>query len=247
MKAVVRIAQDVLLEARRNQFFHLSLVIAFLLLFLFTFLSTTDEALRGKLFVEGGISVLWLIHFLLAVFLVTESYYAEQEGKSIYFYLVRNVSRLEYLAGKFLGLSLALCLSTVFTGAILLACAALLKALTIKIVYGLFYLMLELSLSVAVLLFLSTLFTKLITVFVFVFLFFFSSFLELIQLGSSWPDWMKILLFTIPNYKYYSWLETVVHAKETGWLYPAFLSVYTLSMVLFYLLASAWQFRRKEL
>ena len=103
MLGILQIAYDVLLEARRNSFFWLSIFLAILLVSLFALLSGTNPDFHFDQFLRNGLSLVWLIHLLLALLITTETIYGEDERMSIYFYLSRNVDRCSYLVGKFLG------------------------------------------------------------------------------------------------------------------------------------------------
>lgn len=242
---MLQIARDVLIEARRNHFFWLSLGISILVLFVTASFTSTDEAMRGKLFLESGISLLWLVHLLLAVFFTTDSLYNDLERKSIYYYLVREVSRLEYLFGKYLGVVVAVGLSLLITGLVFTLCATYLAGFQIRYLIGLAFIFLELSLAIAILILFSTLFTKLITIFAFFFLFFFVSLLEHYLLGSDGNQLIKVFLLIIPNFKYYGYLNMVVHAREFSLKYMGFLGIYTFFFSISSLFLASLQFDRK--
>ena len=248
MRAVWQICRDVLLEARRNQLFLLTLGLSFCLILLFTAISHADESLRSRLFSEISMTLLWVMHFILAVFLVTESLYTDVKDKSIYFYLVRNVSRQQYLLGKYLGFLLAISGSVLASGSIVLLCSTWLNSsLDVKLIWGLWFLICEMALILSVLTLLSFMFSKLITVFLFLFLFFFASFIEYLSIDSGLHGGLKVLLFLAPNFKYYSYMEMIVHAKAISYKYILFLLGYTGCMSLFYLISTSLQFRSREL
>ncbi len=247
MRAVLPIAREVFIEARRSQFFHLSLGMAVLLIFIFTGISALDESLRGRLFVESGMTALWFIHFCLAVFFSVEILYRDIEARSIYFLLVRNVSRTEYLLGKFTGLVFSLWLSIAISGVILIACSFPLNGFEPRLLAGLGFLGFEMALVVSLLVFLSTLFSKLLTLFVFIFLFFFASFLEFMVVETELLVLLKAILFVLPNFRYYSWIEMVVHARKLSPMYMVFLGGYTTFLASFYLLLAGLQFEKREL
>lgn len=242
---MIPIARDVLIEARRNHFFLLSLGISIVVLLITASFSSTDEALRGKLFLESGISLLWLIHMLLTIFFTTDSLHNDLERKSIYYYLVREVSRLEYLIGKYLGIVCAIGLSLLITGTVLVVCATYLAGFDLRYLIGLVFIFLEISLAAAVLILFSTLFSKLIAVFAFLFLFFFMSLLEYYLVGSGGSILVKTFLLAVPNFKYYSYLNMVVHAREFSLKYLSFLASYTLFFSLSSVFLASLQFDRK--
>ncbi|MBW7874498.1 MAG: ABC-2 transporter permease [Candidatus Cloacimonetes bacterium] len=248
MRAIWQISRDVLLEARRNQLFLLTLGLSFTLILLFTAVSHVEESLKNRLFSEISMTLLWLMHFILAIFFVTESLYTDVKDKSIYFYLVRNVSRQQYLVGKYLGFLTAITVSILVSGLTVLLCSTWLNStLDVKLVWGLVFLIWEMALIVSVLTLLSFMFSKLITVFLFLFLFFFASLLEYLSIDSGMNGLLSGLLFLAPNFKYYSYMEMIVHAKAISSKYIVFLLGYTGCMSLFYLIATSLQFRSREL
>jgi ABC-type transport system involved in multi-copper enzyme maturation permease subunit len=248
MKAIIQIGRDVVLEARRNQVFLLTLFSGLLLVFVFGVVFSTNESLKGKIFLETGITVIWFIHFCLAIFFTTESMFTDISGKSIYYYLVRDVSRLQYVLGKFVGFCSAVGLSVLVSGLLLfLGCAVFGNGLQWQAVQGIIFLLCELSLCVAVLMFLCFIFTKLISTFLFIFIFFFTSVLEYFITTDSAPVIIKWILALLPNFKYYSYLDMVVHAKEVSGTYISFLLVYTMFFCALLLVGSTIQFLKKQL
>jgi ABC-type transport system involved in multi-copper enzyme maturation permease subunit len=247
MTAIFQIAKDVLLEARRNQIFWLSIILNILFFILFTVASSSNEAFQGKIFLELGFTVLWFLHFCLAIFFSVESLYKDQESKSMYFYLVRNVSRLQYLLGKYLGFLLSITGSILISGVGFYACVYKLQGFESKVLYGLVFLIIEMALTLAILTFLAKVFTKIITIFAFLFLFFLSNFIEYIEVVSEFPMLIKSLFLLLPNYKYFSYIDMVVHAKVMSMEYVYFISVYGLSLSVFYLILSSIQFEKKVL
>lgn len=248
MIAVWQIAKDVILQARRSQFFVLTLAMIVSLVFLFTALSAADPNLRSRIFVESAMTLLWFLHFVLGILFVSESMVAEIHEKSIYFYLVRNVSRFQYLLGKYLGFLLSFGISIGLCGLVVFVCSSWLnQTIETRIFIGTGFLWLEMALSLAVMMFLCFVFSRLLSVFIFIFLFFFASLLEGLVIETGWNEILSYLLLVLPNYKYFSWIEMVVHAKEFSGKYIWFLCGYTFFMAQFYLGITAIQFRRKEL
>jgi ABC-type transport system involved in multi-copper enzyme maturation permease subunit len=245
MKAVFQIAQDVLLEARRSQLFWLSLSISLLLIFVFFAFSSADPDLRGKLFVEGAMTLLWAIHLILCLFFVTESIYAEMSQKTLYYYLVRNLSRFQYVLGKFFGFFASISLSLLISGATFLACFTFLEGFQARLLLGLVFLMLEMGLVISILIFFSMTFTKLVTIFGFIFLLFFMSLLEYFLMTDQTFILIKFFLLMIPNLKYYSYINMIVHAKAFSLKYIAFIFSYTLVFCTALISGAVLQFERK--
>lgn len=242
---MIHIARDVLIEARRSHFFWLSLGISVVVLLVTASFSSTDEALRGKLFLESGIALLWLVHMILTIFFTTDSLHNDLERKSIYYYLVREVSRLEYLIGKYLGIVCSIGLSLLITGSVFVICATFLAGFDLRYLVGLIFLFLEISLAAGVLVLFSTIFSKLIAIFAFLFLFFFMSLLEHYVVGAGGGVLVKAFLLAVPNFKYYSYLNMVVHAREFSLKYLSFLASYTLFFSLSSVFLASIQFNRK--
>ncbi|MCJ8343941.1 hypothetical protein MJH12_00200 [bacterium] len=247
MSPTIQIAKDVLLEARRNQIFWLSLMLNLLFFILFTVASSSNEAFQGKIFLELGFTVLWFLHFCLAIFFTIESLYKDQDSKSMYFYLVRNVSRLEYLLGKFLGFFTSIMVSIAISGTGFFLCVYQLQGFQSKILYGLYFLALEMALTIAILIFLTRIFTKIITIFSFMFLFFLANFIEYIEVVSEFSLLIKSIFLLVPNYKYFSYIDMIVHAKVMSHEYVYFISAYALCLSVFYLILSSVQFEKKVL
>lgn len=247
MKATFRIMSDVLLEARRNQFFWMTVAVCVLFIGLFGFLSTVNASLKGKIFVEAGFTTLWFVHFTLAILFATESIYGEDERKSVYFYLTRNVTRQQYILGKFLGFWLIIAISLSICSLVFLSCLSYLLEFKAQYLAGVGFIFLETGLTLAVVLLLSRVFSKIITIFGFLLLFFFSTLLEYLALSKGTAFVFGLFYLTLPNYKYYSYLEMVVHAKSLSYEYLGFLLAYTLCMSLFYLILCSFQYERKSL
>lgn len=247
MTPIFQIAKDVLLEARRNQIFWLSVILNILFFVLFTVASSSNEGFQGKIFLEFGFTVLWFLHFCLALFFSTESLYKDQESKSMYFYLVRNVSRLQYLFGKYLGFLLSITASILLSGCGFFSCVYQMQGFESKVLYGILFLVLEMALTLAILTFLSKVFTKIITIFSFVFLFFLSNFIEYIEVVSEFPGIIKALFLFIPNFKYFSYIDMIVHAKVMSMEYVYFICAYGFSLSVFYLILAGLQFEKKVL
>lgn len=247
MTAIFRIMSDVLLEARRNQFFWLTVAVCVLFIGLFSFLSTVSPNLKGKIFIETGFTALWFIHFTLSILFATESIYGEDERKSVYFYLTRNVTRQQYIIGKYLGFWLVIGISLGISSAVFLSCTTYLIGFKAQYLAGVLFIFLEAGLTLAVVLLLSRLFTKIITIFSFLLLFFLSSLLEYLTLAKTTSQLVGFFYLGLPNYKYYSYLEMVVHAKSLSYEYLIFLTAYTLCMAMFYLIVCSFQYDRKNL
>lgn len=247
MTPIFQIAKDVVLEAKRNQIFWLSIILNLLFFILFTVASSSNEAFQGKIFLELGFTVLWFLHFCLAVFFAIESLYKDQESKSVYFYLVRNVSRLQYLLGKFSGFLISITASIFISGIGFFICVYQLQGFESKVLYGIYFLILEIALTLAVLVFLTRIFTKIITIFTFLFLFFLSNFIEFIEVVSEFSIFIKSLFLFVPNYKYFSYIDMIVHAKVMSFEYVYFISAYSICLSIFFLILSSIQFEKKVL
>ncbi|MBT3786434.1 hypothetical protein HOF92_15775, partial [bacterium] len=137
--------------------------------------------------------------------------------------------------------------SLLITGIVFTVCATFLNGFQPRCLVGLGFIFLELTLAIAVLVLFSTIFTKLISIFAFFFLFFFVSLLEHYLLGADVGSLVKGFLLLIPNFKYYGYLNMIVHAKEFSLKYMGFLSAYTLVFSMSSLLLATLQFERKAL
>ena len=246
MTTVLTISLDVLIDAKRNSLFHVTILICLGLVFLFTTVSILDSNFGGKIYVELGFTILWFVHFLLALLYSIECLYGEEERKSIYFYLSRFVSRQEYLIGKYLGIIAVLASSLGVSGFIFLSCSTYLIGFKAQILWGLMFIFLELTTICSVILFLSRLFSKFLCFFIFIFIFFFTNFLEFIKIGSDTAPFVKMIYMFLPNFKYFDFIEMVVHAKQISMEYVLFLTVYAIFICLTMISLSVLQYEQKQ-
>jgi ABC-type transport system involved in multi-copper enzyme maturation permease subunit len=247
MKNSFRIALDVILEARRNQIYLLTLFFAVVLGIGCSMIFGVEPSLRQKILVESGVSLIWFLHFVLALFFVNESVYNDIQQKSIYYYLVRDVSRFQYLVGKFLGFWGAISISVIFSCLVLAGGAMLVGGNVERILAGCGFVVLEFSLVISLLMFFSLIFSKLISVFVFLLVWFFTSIVEHFLVLDAVPEFMKFILALVPNFKYYAYIEMITHGKELSIEYTVFLLGYTLCFTLLLLMASSLHFNRRAL
>lgn len=247
MKTSLTILLDVLIDAKRNSLFHVTLLISFGLVLLCTIISALDDNFGGKIYIELGFTLLWFVHFLLALIYSTECLYGEDERKSVYFYLSRHVSRQEYLIGKYLGIISVLTMSLILSGVVFLLCSTYLVGFKFQILWGVLFILLELIVICSTVLFLSRIFSKFLSFFLFIFIFFFTNFLEFIEVGSDLAPFVKMLYMFIPNFKYYDFIEMVVHAKQISLEYVLFLFVYTTFISLIMTSLSVLQYEQKQI
>ncbi len=227
MLVILQIAYDVVLEARRNSFFWLSIFLAILLISLFALLSGTNPDFHYDQFLRNGLSMVWLIHLVLALLITTETIYGEDERMSIYFYLSRNVNRFNYLVGKFLGCWGTLLISLLLSFIVMFIAGGTLVGLIEQIAWSFIFISLELSLSVAIIILLSRVFSKLITYFLFLVTLIISNFIEFIILKGT--STIGFIMTGVPSYKYYSYLELIVDNQYTQiWLYTIVLCLFTM-------------------
>ena len=144
MKTSLTILSDVLIDAKRNSLFHVTLLISLGLVLLCTVISALDDNFGGKIYIELGFTLLWFVHFLLALIYSAESLYGEDERKSVYFYLSRHVSRQEYILGKYAGIVSVLTISLAISGIVFLLCSTYLVGFKFQILWGLLFILLEL-------------------------------------------------------------------------------------------------------
>ena len=144
MKTSLTILSDVLIDAKRNSLFHVTLLISLGLVLLCTVISALDDNFGGKIYIELGFTLLWFVHFLLALIYSAESLYGEDERKSVYFYLSRHVSRQEYILGKYAGIVSVLTISLTISGIVFLLCSTYLVGFKFQILWGLLFILLEL-------------------------------------------------------------------------------------------------------
>lgn len=226
---MIHVAIDVVIEAKRNSFFWLSLFLACLLILLFAVLSGTNVDFHYESFLHAGLTTIWLIHILLALLLTTETIYAEDERKSVYFYLSRDLSRLDYLRGKFIGCFLSLLISLSISSLIMILAAGSLVGFEERILGALMFIVLELGFTTALIIFLSRLVSKLTNYLVFGILFILSNFVEFLILKST--NYIGFLLLGLPSYKYYSYYDIMIrNYSYTSWLYSFVLAIFTLSI-----------------
>ena len=226
MLVILQIAYDVILEARRNSFFWLSTFLAILLVSLFALLSGTNPDFHYDQFLRNGLSMVWLIHLVLALLVTTETMYGEDERMSIYFYLSRYVNRFSYLVGKFLGCWSTLLISLLLSFIVMFIAGGTLVGLIEQIAWSFIFISLELSLSVAIIILFSRIFSKLITYFLFLVTLIVSNFIEFIILKGT--STIGFIMTSVPSYKYYSYLELIVDNQYTQiWLYTIVLCLFT--------------------
>lgn len=230
MLIILQIAYDVVLEARRNSFFWLSIFLAILLVSLFALLSGTNADFHFDQFLRNGLSMVWLIHLSLALLITTETIYGEDERMSIYFYLSRNVDRFSYLVGKFLGCWLTLLISLFMSFIVMLFASGTLVGFNEQVVWSFIFMSFELSLSIAIIVLLSRVFSKLITYYLFLLILIASNFIEFFILKGS--SIVGFIISGMPSYKYYSYLELVVDNQFSQ------ISLYTFVLCIFTILAS---------
>ena len=247
MKTSLTILSDVLIDAKRNSLFHVTLLISLGLVLLCTVISALDDNFGGKIYIELGFTFLWFVHFLLALIYSAESLYGEDERKSVYFYLSRHVSRQEYILGKYAGIVSVLTISLTISGIVFLLCSTYLVGFKFQILWGLLFILLELIVISGTVLFLSRIFSKFLTFFIFIFIFFFTNVLEFIELASDLAPFVKMLYLFLPNFKYFDFIEMVVHAKQISLEYVLFLLAYTTFVSLIMTSLSVSQYEQKQI
>ena len=247
MKTSLTILSDVLIDAKRNSLFHVTLLISLGLVLLCTVISALDDNFGGKIYIELGFTLLWFVHFLLALIYSAESLYGEDERKSVYFYLSRHVSRQEYILGKYAGIVSVLTISLAISGIVFLLCSTYLVGFKFQILWGLLFILLELIVISGTVLFLSRIFSKFLTFFIFIFIFFFTNFLEFVELASDLAPFVKMLYLFLPNFKYFDFIEMVVHAKQISLEYILFLLAYTTFISLIMTSLSVSQYEQKQI
>ena len=227
MPAIFQIAYDVLLEARRNSFFWLSIFLAILLVSLFALLSGTNPDFHFDKFLRNGLSMVWLIHLGLALLVTTETIYGEDDRMSIYFYLSRNVDRLSYLLGKFFGCWITLLISLFISFIVMILAGGTLVGFEQKIAWSFIFIAWELSLSVAIIILISRFCSKMLTYFFFGIVLIGSNFIEFLILKGI--SSIGFIISAFPSYKYYSYLELVVDNQFSQiWQYTIILSLFTI-------------------
>lgn len=243
---ILQIAQDVVLEAKRNSFFWLSVIFACLLVFLFAIFTGTNSEFDYDRFLHGGLATVWVIHMLLAILLTAETLYGEDERQSVYFYLVRNVSRIKYLMGKFLGCWLTLLISLFLSGITMLIAVNAIQGFELKIIGALIFIGLQIGVSIGLIIVLSRLLPKILSLVVFGFLFIFSNFVEFFILKSSAP--IAFGLLSLPSFKYFGYLEMMVNYHTfSSWIYLAILVIFTLSICGVLICLASLAFERQTL
>ena len=227
MSAIFQIAYDVVLEARRNSFFWLSVFLAVLLVSLFAILSGTNPDFRFEKFLRNGLSMVWLIHLGLALLVTTETIYGEDNRLSIYFYLSRDIDRFSYLLGKFFGCWVTLLISLFMSFIVMTFVGGTLVGFEEKIALSFIFIAWELSLSIAIIIIISRFFSKILTYFLFGVILVGSNFIEFFILNGT--SGIEFVMTSLPSYKYYSYIELIVDNQFPQiWQYVMILSLFTI-------------------
>jgi ABC-type transport system involved in multi-copper enzyme maturation permease subunit len=125
MSAIVAIALNTFREAFRDRILYLILAFALLLIATSQFVSLLTVGSEIKIVKDLGLSAISLFGLLTAVFVGVSLVFKEIDRRTVYTLLAQPVRRWQFVCGKYGGLSLVLGVSTLFTGAALLAAVAL--------------------------------------------------------------------------------------------------------------------------
>jgi len=241
MRKILTIAMGVVKELFRRKDIYLILAILFVVIIYAGSASFGGEKGFYRYFKEIGISLTYLFSVIIAVSFAARQVPQEIETKSIYTVLSRPVSRLEFLAGKFLGVWLISAVSfTLFyfvfiislalkgdasTPAVLLLLGSLLHLLLLSFLA---------SLTVLLSLFLSTAANIGITL--------------LIYFGNNWFGATVPGSAFLPHLEFFDIKEKIVHTQEIipGWV-VLFLILYAACYCALFLILANLVFRKRNL
>lgn len=114
MNSITVIATLTFKKAIREKIFYSLLSFALILIVFSMALGNITYGQPVKIIKDFGLGAISLVGVLIAVFVGINSIYKEIESKTIYLILAKPVSRLNFLIGKYLGISLVLLCEVIF-------------------------------------------------------------------------------------------------------------------------------------
>lgn len=103
MNKITTISKMVIKNAIRNKFLYFFLFVSIVLIFLTVFLSFFNLGAQVKILIDISLTISLFFGFFISVFLSASDLYEDQNNRVLYTILTKNVSRLQYIFGKFLG------------------------------------------------------------------------------------------------------------------------------------------------
>ena len=117
LRRVLAIARNTFREAVRDRVLYNLVVFVLLLTAAAVFLGELSAAQEAKIIVDMGLSATLVFGVFIAIFVGVGLVYKEIERRTVYAIFAKPVGRGEFLAGKFLGLSLTLAFNVGVMGA----------------------------------------------------------------------------------------------------------------------------------
>ena len=166
MKNIAGVALNTFRESIREKILAVALLFGMILMGSSVLLSPLAVGAKQKIVMDVGLAAISIIGVLTAVFLGSTLLHKETEKKAIYLVLTRPVSRSSFLAGKLVGIVLAIALVFAAMTAVMLATIVLGKGIVRPAVFASVYLsFLETTVVCSVVMLFSTFTTPMLTSF----------------------------------------------------------------------------------
>ncbi|MBN2167959.1 MAG: ABC transporter permease subunit [Actinobacteria bacterium] len=157
MKNVYIIASNVIRDAVRQKLFYVVFLFAIALVALSPMLPTLEESFKSQILIEVSLSVTSLFGLILTLALCITQINGEITRKTVYNLFSKPVSRLQYIAGKYVGIMLALAVILLILGLeVMVLIVMRLDLFAPSILLGVFVIFLECAIIAAFCLVLST-------------------------------------------------------------------------------------------
>lgn len=241
-------------ETVRDRIFYLVGVFGFLMLASTAVLSPLTIGAQSKIMIDVGLAGMAVIGLLMILFVGSGMVRKELDKGTILTILSKPVGRREYLAGKFLGLSLTL--------AAMLALMAMLFFLMLAVAPGHFSLvylkafymtLLELALINAVVIFFSTAVSPILAAVFSLCVFIVGHLSESIRdfglmQGTAYEQRMaEVVYYLTPNLEVFNVRAAMVHGEPVTWAHMGMATLYGVGWIILLLLLGGAVFARKEL
>jgi len=167
MSGILNIALNTFRESIRGKLLYVVLVFGGILIISTYLLSPLSVgSAREKIITDVGLAFISFIGVMTVVVVGSTLVHKEIDKKAVYMVLIRPVSRLEYIVGKFLGIMTAVVIIAVVMG-ILTAVSVVLGGgkLTGQLIAAVYFSVLEMAVMCSVVLFFSTFTTPILTFF----------------------------------------------------------------------------------
>jgi ABC-type transport system involved in multi-copper enzyme maturation permease subunit len=256
VRNVWTLAITVIRDAARKKIFYVVFLFGLAVVALSPVLPTFEMGARAQFLRDVSLSLTSLFGVVLAVIFSINQVPGEVNNRTIYNILSKPVSRLQYLAGKYLGILLALAIILLVMGLEMLALTYLrLQVFSPVIFEGVFVVFLESLVIAAFCLALSTFATVPVNAFATVLFFLLchvkTGFLhhKLVEEGGS--GIVKALswsfYYMIPNLENFNISEQVGYGGGVSWTYLLRVTGYAALFIAVFLLIGYAVFRRKDL